>query len=191
MTVLSSFDLPDFANRPSIHRFINAWDKWRGDAMIPNRRDVKLSDIQSIASGMVIFDMYSHSNIRCRFIGSMFTDLYGHDYTGKNYLDITEPSVRKCRAERMFSVVEQPCIAAWAIAANAPLDPLPTTVGVSVPIAPKNPDHPMQLMQMMEVLTHVNARVFQQHGDELNIHYATSFIGIDIGAGTPVYTQTP
>lgn len=180
-----SFDLPEFVDYPEFHRFIAAWEGWRGMRMIPRRSDIKLKQIQSGLSNTAIFDMCSHTDIRCRYVGSVFTDIYGHDYTGQNYLELTEPHDRKSRAARMFGVVEQPCIGAWSVTANAPEDTQPTTVGVSVPIRSDDQTQPPQVMQLMKVLTPVPNLLFEKPEGEVLVHFASSFISLDIGFGIP------
>ncbi len=153
--------------------------------MVPVKSDVKLEQIQSGLHSIGVFDMCSYTDIRCRYIGSFFTDIYGHDYTGRNYLDLTEESDRKARSARMFSLVEQPCIAVWAVTANAPEDERTTTVGLSVPIQADDPARPPQVMQIMKVFTPVPNLLFEKKTGEAVVHFASSFIPIDIGAGLP------
>ncbi len=185
MKTSCSFDLPDFADYPEFHRFIAAWESWRGLRKVPRRSDVRLEQIQSGLPNTAIFDMCSHTDIRCRYVGSAFTDIYGHDYTGKNYLELTEPHDREARSARMFSVVEQPCIGAWAVTANAPEDNELTTVGISVPIRSDDQTEPSQVMQVMKVFTPVPNLLFEKHEGEVMVHFASSFIPIDVGFGIP------
>lgn len=182
----TSFDLPDFADHSAMHQFLCAWDGWRGNNLVPNRNNVRLSDISSVMSHTMLFDMVSPTEILCRFMGSIFMDIYGKDFTGHNYLDITQPQFRDIRSRRLFAVVNQPCAAVWTTKSDMGGGKIANSVGASVPITAAHEGAPMQLMQTLVFSVAVPRSEYGKPTRFKHIEFSNQFETIDIGAGRPV-----
>lgn len=182
----TDFKLPDFADHPAMREFLSAWDDWRGDNTVPNRSNVKLNDISSFMSHTMLLDMVSPSEIICRYIGSIFMDIYAKDFTGQNYLDLTESQFREMRSKRLSAVVNQPCVAAWTTKTDMGGGQTAHSVGLSLPIIPTVKDAPMQLMQTLVFSVPVPRSEYGKPTRFQHLEFSNRFETIDIGAGHPV-----
>lgn len=182
----SPFELPLFAELPQMHDLLVAWDSWRADNVIPNRSSVKLSDIDRFLSHTMLLDMEPTGRIHCRYMGSIFHEIYGQDFTGKNYLDITDARYRDTRSKRLFAVANHPCIALWATQGEGDREGLPRAMGASLPIKPDNADNPTQLLQVVVELEQIAFSEFSTQKKREKIQFSDQFSLIDIGAGLPV-----
>ncbi len=179
------FDLPKFAALPRMWELLIAWDSWRGDDIIPLRSEVKLSDINNFLSHTMLFDMEVPDRIHCRYVGSVFHEIYGQDFTGQNYLDVTALKDRIVRAKRLFAAANQPCIAVWAVKGEQGRGGLPSATGVSMPVKPTDPDQPMQLMHVVVQLGKIVFSELASQEKRDNVQLSDRFSLIDIGAGVP------
>lgn len=187
-----SVEMPAFADHPSIHLLMDAWNAWRGDDLVPNRRNVNLCDISKLLNMITMFDMVSPTQLMVRYIGSSFIDLFGRDYTGANYLDLTPDAHRKViRSKRLMAVVEQPCAAFWTAKPTFREGVALNTVGACLPIAPADPEAPMQMMQLMVLLEPAPFTSFVKKDVPVMIKNSDVFEAADIGAGLPTLPEGP
>ena len=185
MDTKCSFKLPKFAAMPRMHELLTAWDSWREDDNVPLRSAVKLSQINSFLSQTMLLDMEIPDRVHCRYVGSVFQEIYGQDFTGQNYLDITASRDRDVRSKRLFAIAKQPCIAVWAAEGEQGPGGLPSATGASMPVRPDNPDSPMQLMHVVVQLGEVAFSGLANQVRRENVQLSDHFTLIDIGAGIP------
>lgn len=179
------FELPPFAALPRMRELLGAWNSWRGDDITPLRSEVKLSDIDNFLSHTMLFDMEIPDRIHCRYVGSVFHEIYGQDFTGQNYLDVTASKDRVIRAKRLFATANQPCIAVWAVKGEQGHGGLPSATGVSMPVRPDDPRKPMQLMHVVVQLGEIVFSDLANQEKRDNVQLSFRFSLIDIGAGVP------
>lgn len=185
-------EVPAFADHPSIHLLLDAWQTWRGSDIVPNRRDVNLSDISKLLDMITVFDMVSPIQMTVRYTGSGFIDLFGQDYTGANYLDLTPDNHRKeLRSKRLTAVVEKPCAAFWAAKPVFRQGVGLNTVGTCLPVAPACAGAPMQMMQLMVLLEPLPFTSFEKINEHIMIKNSDVFEAADIGAGIPALPAGP
>ncbi|MBO6504106.1 MAG: PAS domain-containing protein [Kordiimonadaceae bacterium] len=181
-----SVEMPAFADHPDIHLLVDAWNAWRGSDLVPSRRNVNLCEISKLLNMITVFDMVSPTEFIVRYIGSSFMDLFGRDYTGANYLDLTPDAHRKViRSKRLMAVVEQPCAAFWTAKPMFREGVSLNTVGACLPIAPTAKDAPMQMMQLMVLLEPAPFTSFVKKNEHVMIKNSDVFLAVDIGAGLP------
>ncbi len=175
-------ELPAFAEHKIIRDFLRAWLTWRGDSMVPHRNQIKLTDISSQLTTTVLLDMRSEREMVFRYAGSRVEELYKLDLLHKNYLDLTDISVRGIRSKRLWHVVTQPAVAVWAATTADDVD----CMGASVPLISDTPDVPHMLLQIL-----VPMKDFREMNRPLRsvarrtIGFADKFKFLDIGAGLP------
>lgn len=174
-------DLPSFARHPSVFGFLDTWHTWRGDKLMPRRGQVKTHQIADLMRGMMMMDVPAPEKLIFRYAGSIYQDLYGFDFTGLNYLDITEPQVRHIRSKRLWGVVAQPAAAVWTVPRVDQLD----FIGASVPIAPDDPAHPPKIMQVVIPMRELTAARAKAWNAPDNVTFGDRFRYVDIGAGKP------
>ncbi|MCJ9427649.1 PAS domain-containing protein [Kordiimonas marina] len=175
-------EFPDFADHQQIRDFFDAWHRWRGEALVPKRSQIKPGEIPHLMSGCMLLDMYGLDRIVFRYAGSLLQDFYGVDFTGKNYYELTAPADRDMRARRLLNVAEQPAAAVWTTPAIDTVD----FVGASVPVLPDDLGQPLIVMQVMvhlRDLHHVRPSTIAQRHD--TVHLSQKFRYLDIGAGLP------
>lgn len=178
----SDFDLPAFAANTALKGFLAAWNRWRGDAIAPKRSEISLADIPGLMRGGMLLDAYSPNEIVFRFAGSLYQEMYGFEFTGKNYIDLTEPDMRALRSSRLWGVVSQPAAAVWTI----PNIDVLQFIGASVPVVPDNPDEPMKIMQMVVMNRELSEASHKERAKQRDaVPYSDRFQYIDIGAGKP------
>lgn len=180
------FELPPFADLPQMQDLLLAWNSWRADDVIPFRSSVKLSDIDRFLSHTMLFDMEPSGRIHCRYMGSIFHEIYGQDFTGKDYLDITDARYRERRSKRLFAAANQPCIAVWGTQGEGDRKGLPKAIGASLPVKPDKAESPMQLLQVVVKLEQIAFSEFSSQEKREKIQFSDQFSLIDIGAGLPV-----
>lgn len=167
--------LPPYASHPHIAKLLSAWNVWRGKNAIPQRSDVQLSDVKSLLSFIVLFDMVSREQIICRYIGSSYLDLFGQDYTGANFLEVTPPEARDIRSRRLSAVVEQPCVAFWSANTVFAKGEALATTGVCLPIQAPSADAPMQMMQLLVLENEVPFAPFQRESQKVMVKNSDHF----------------
>lgn len=180
------FEVPPFADLPQMHTLLAAWQRWRAGAVVPQRSNVKLSDIDRFLSHAMLFDMERSGRVHCRYIGSIFHEIYGHDFTGQDYLDITDARYRDTRSKRLYAAANHPCIAVWATKSEGDRESLPSATGASLPIKPEESGKPMQLLQVVVELEDVVFSEFATPQKREKVAFSDRFSLIDVGAGMPV-----
>lgn len=179
------FELPAFADLPQMHELLAAWDSWRASDVVPLRSKVKLSDIDRFLSHAMLLDMEPSGRIHCRYIGSKFQEIYGHDFTGEDYLEITDARYRDTRSKRLFTAANHPCIAVWSTKAEGDQKGLPNATGASLPIRPDVSGKPIQLLQVVVALEDFVFSEFATQNKREKIAFSDQFSLIDTGAGVP------
>ena len=174
--------LPPFAERTAIADLLRAWCRWRGRELMPRRSQIKTNDLPDLMRGMMLLEAQGPDRFIFRFSGSLYQDIYGFDFTGMNYLEITDSSVREIRSRRLWSLVEKPVGAVWTTPSVEGQD----FVGVSVPIAPDEPDTVLKIMQVVvPVLGVPGLAAERKRRRQSHVEFSDQFRYIDIGAGKP------
>jgi len=175
-------DLPPFADTKAVRDLLAAWDRWRGDALLPKRDDIRLMDVPELMRGAMLLDAVSPTEFIFRYAGSLYEDMYGFDFTGKNYMDLTEDALKPIRSRRLWGMVSQPAAAVWTTPSVESVD----FTGVSMPIQSNDPSHPPKIMQVVMLtreISEVSHKVRAQRRE--NIYFSDHFKYLDIGAGLP------
>lgn len=177
-----NFEIPAFAQDPSIRAFLAAWNRWRGQAVAPKRSDIRLGDIPGLMRGVMLMDAFAPEKMVFRYAGSQYQDMYKFDFTGLNYMDITPQENRALRAKRLWGVVAQPAAAVWTTPPVGNVD----FIGASVPILPDEEGHPRKIMQLTVLSKEVHeAKVAAREYERETVYLSDNFRYIDIGAGKP------
>ena len=94
---------------PLFSSFFQAWEKLRTNGSVPNRSDVKLQDFAPFAADLLIYDLYSPTDLRSRLMGSRVTERVKFHGNDVNWLDLVCPSVRKAGELWWNSLINTPC----------------------------------------------------------------------------------
>ncbi len=162
-----------------------AWHTWRGERLLPSRRDFDLSMIKRLLPRMVLLDVRSADEVRFRLVGTGITRALGVELTGRNYLDLGDPNDRGERASFLFAELNQPCGAVmlypiyYASGRMAPMEV------ISAPVAPDKPGDPPLVVALLSELD--AAATAEPMAPEFGVRLPTGrqFRYFDIGAGVP------
>ena len=161
-----------------------AWQRWRGDELLPCRGDMQLSEIVNLLPFLTIMEARSPDEFIIRLIGTAISSVLGTELTGKNYLDLAAPEVRPLRAARMNRQLQQPCGSILTITYTARSELSLETEALALPMRPLDPRQPLQLLSLV---VGINRSTPPNEVPVSNLsRLADEFHFLDIGAGVPV-----
>lgn len=177
--------LPDDLRSPDSGAFIEAWNRWRGDRLLPNRRDFDLGSIKRLLPRVILLEIRSPTEVTFRLAGTWITRVLGLELTGRNYLELGNPADRQERAALLFAEVAQPCGAVmiypmhYASGRAAPVEV------ISVPVVGDAPSDPPLVFALLTELapTGFAEPLAAEAARQLPTGRQLRFF--DIGAGTP------
>ena len=165
--------------------FIHAWNRWRGDRMLPSRRDFDLGSIKRLLPRVILLEIRSPTEVAFRLAGTWITRVLGVELTGRNYLDVGNPADRQERAALLFAEVMQPCGAVM-------IYPMHYASGRAAPVevisAPVLGDRPTDPPMVFALLTELASSGFAEPLAEEVVRQLPTGRQLrffDIGAGTP------
>jgi len=182
MPPLQLASLNNVACRP----FVDAWLRWRGDALVPSRDQLDLNQIKRDLAMVSMLEIKGPDEVRIRVAGSGITPFKGFDPTGMNLAELTPKADWPVRRYRLQSIVRHPCGGAlihevWRDGAL-----LHAAAVVTLPLLPAaaggNP-----LLLLLAVRTDEPGASPTAPGSPL-LPIADTFNFVDIGAGAPEST---
>lgn len=174
-------------NNPSCSPFVEAWLRWRGDALVPSRAQLDLNEIKRELAMVSMVEVRSPDEMVIRVAGSGITPFKGFDLTGMNLKDLTPAKDWPIRRHRIMSVVRHPCGGALLHEGRMGDELIHTVAMVVLPLRPASPDgNPLVLMQLIRT-DQPGVSPAEPISQHLPIPDEFSFI--DIGAGTPASTE--
>jgi hypothetical protein len=168
-------------------RLLAAWKTWRGDRLLPQRRDMDLVSIARLMPKLALLEVFGPQRMVFRLAGTEIESVTGMRLMGRDHIALAHPDQRAARSRMLWGAATQPCGALAFHGYRHPdtgvLQQIETFV---LPILPnddrENPAAPIQLigiaahLPMLEVGSHVTR--------PLEYAAATQYF-IDIGAGIP------
>jgi len=160
-----------------------AWLGWRGDDLLPGRRDMRLEDVRTILSFISVYEVPSAERIVIRLAASAQEAMFDGSLQGINVLDITVPEDRPLRSARTWQMVTRPCGGRSSF-----LQPLRSGLEspvelLSLPIRPARWNQPMQLLTALAPMPGPIQHDTPQPRSVF--HVARDFEFLDLGAGVP------
>ncbi|QDO96967.1 PAS domain-containing protein [Ferrovibrio terrae] len=160
-----------------------AWKRWRGERLLPHRRDMDLVSIARLMPRLVLLDVFSPQRVIFRLAGTEIESIAGMRLTGRDHILMAQPDQRASRSRLLWGAATQPCGAlAFHIVThpdNGRLHQIETFV---LPILPDSAEAPTQLiglaagLPVLEVGSHVTR--------PLEFAGATQHF-LDLGGGIP------
>ena len=177
--------LPNDLRSPDSAAFIHAWNLWRGDRLLPSRRDFDLGSIKRLLPRVILLELRSQTEVAFRLAGTWITRVLGVELTGRNYLELGNPADRKERADLLFAEVAQPCGAVmiypmqYASGRAAPVEV------ISAPVVGDDPADPPLVFALLTELTSNNFAEPLAPDLARQLPTGRQLRFFDIGAGTP------
>ncbi|HEV2673601.1 MAG TPA: PAS domain-containing protein [Aliidongia sp.] len=81
-------ELAESIKNPRLRRLLDDWLRWRGERLMPSRRDFLPEEIRYLLGNVILHEVASRDPLRFRYrlIGSLIVARRGFDFTGR-YLD--------------------------------------------------------------------------------------------------------
>jgi hypothetical protein len=163
---------------------VRVWCEWRGDRLLPNRADMKLEQIIQYLPFISMLEIGGPDAITFRLAGSMMELSFGAPLAGINLKEITEPANWAIRSQRLCAMAAQPCGAVMKFRRTLPSGQLLVVESLSLPILPKDPAGPMQ---MINIISDFSTRIRQENMEKIEVvEIPEEFQTLDLGAGLPV-----
>lgn len=144
---------PDKLSEDSRH-FLAAWKSWRGNALLPRRRDMDLVSIARLMPKLALLEVFSPQRAVFRLAGSDIEALLGMRLTGRDCVALAKPDYRAMRGRLLWTAASQPCaIVGDHVLLGAAGPSSPQAAGQShriesltLPILPDDAEAPVQLL---------------------------------------------
>lgn len=181
---------PDYVMTQPCRDFYVAWSSWRGDSLMPHRRDVRLEEIKPLLPSIMVLDALSGSDVSFRLVGTKVVDRLGFDPAGMDYVNMARPEERHVRTYRLGQHLSQPC-GSWFIVAHPYANEVfaPTECLV-LPVRPGGDQPGLQLFAMSEHIGE-GPLIWDAIGKAQEMPVAEEFRFVDIGAGVPAEKFPP
>lgn len=161
--------------------FLAAWNRWRGERLLPQRADMDITMIARLMPRVVLLEIFSAERMIFRLAGGEVEQYLGQRLQGRDYVAMAEAGQQERRGRMMWHVVSQPCAGVNIYRAS---DPDGTSRLIQFCGAPIMPDEPGAPVQLLAVASNLRRLGWGEGG----VPYEPSAAGlclIDIGAGTP------
>lgn len=159
---------------------LEAWLRWRGEQLLPSRKDVRPQDIKPSLPWIVIHQPIDANTSILRLIGTGLVSLTGFDPTGRNHRDITAPDHWPERSRRSLHMINRPC-AGYSAYGRLTAGAL-TTAFEAINLPLDNGDGPSKRLILSSTVPLSNG-IHVPHTAPTYILPTEAFQFVDIGAG--------
>lgn len=160
-----------------------AWNGWRGNRLLPYRRDMDLVSIARLMPQLVLLEAHGPQRMVFRLAGTGIETVAGLRLMGRDYIALAQPDQRAARSRLMWGAATQPCgLLAFHPYQHPDSGRWHQIETFVLPILPDDASAPMQLiglaahLPVLESGSHVTR--------PLEFSGATQHF-LDIGAGLP------
>jgi hypothetical protein len=161
--------------------FLTAWNRWRGERLLPRRADMDITMIARLMPRVVLLEIFNAERMVFRLAGGEVEQYLGQRLQGRDYVTMVEPDQQERRGRLMWHVVNQPCAAVNIYRASDPDGTSRLIQFCGAPILADEAGAPVQLLAVASNLRRLG-------WGEGGVPYEPSAAGlclIDIGAGRP------
>jgi hypothetical protein len=170
--------------------FVDAWLRWRGDALVPSRAQLDLNQIKRELAMVSLIEIKSPDEVRIRVAGSGLTPFQGFDPTGLNLADLTPKPDWPLRRYRLQSLVNHPCGGVLMHEARQGGVLLHAVAMLALPLLPAVADGDPQVL-LLTVRTDEGGATPAALPRPASWPIPDGYSFGDIGAGTPASTMPP
>jgi len=176
--------IPDpFETAPNCKKFLDVWQQWRGDRILPTRDDVRPEMLGKSLSAITILEIRAPDNIKIRMVPSDVEELTDHYKAGENFVDLVAPDERRIRIQRYQNLVRVPCGAFSNVRIPSKHKLALNLVGLLFPVIEFEGQPPRFIYGAIEFL---DDRDLLKDTDKLEyVPISRNFQYVDIGCGLP------
>jgi len=180
---------PALQDAPEACRILfNHWNEIRAGALVPRRSQLDPARLITILPQIQIVEVQSRSVIHCKLVGTGLRDLFGFDYTGRNFIEMAPADGRRTRSYRATLVVQQPCASIFRGTVPFRSGARAPACGVSLPLLPDRAGgNPL----VVAAIALVADRGWINEPRDGTIGMPEHFAFLDIGAGIPDRNDPP
>jgi hypothetical protein len=164
-------------------QLLTAWKAWRGDRLLPHRRDMDLVSIARLMPKLVLLEIVSPERMVFRLAGTEIEAAVGIRLMGRDYIALAQPEHRSLRAKVLWAAAGQPCgVVVFQTFPHPGTGRPHQSENFALPILPNDADAPIQLICVASRLPALEAGI--RVPLPLN-RTETMHQFIDIGGGLP------
>ncbi|MEQ8399160.1 PAS domain-containing protein [Thalassobaculum sp.] len=174
---------------PTCRDFVQAWMRWRGDAVAPRRGMIELGDIARHLHWLSVLEVRSADEMVFRLVGTAINNTRGRELTGTNLRDLSRPQDWPRRSAINVELARYPCGIAFKALFEYSIGPPVYSEYVCLPVFADADDAPTQLFTIRQPVEDVVLRlpqldpVYNPVGDDNRF--------VDLGAGVPDPAMLP
>lgn len=90
-------------------QLLTAWNAWRGDRLLPYRRDMDLVSIARLMPKLVLLEAFSPQRMVFRLAGTEIETITGLRLMGRDLIALAAPEDRALRSRLLWGAATQPC----------------------------------------------------------------------------------
>ena len=171
-----------------LRQFIEAWLRWRGEALLPRRGQIELGAIKALLPMVAMLEIKGPDEVRYRVVGTRITEQLGFDPTGRNYAEFTAREEWPVRSYRLRQMATRPCGGALHYEETTELQRI-AIAHLTLPLLPDMPSGSPLLLSHIEPLEPLP----HPEDDRLErlMRLPDRFTFVDIGAGVPDTIDPP
>lgn len=94
--------------QPRLQRFVEYWRGLPKTGLVPERNAFDPTDIPDLLSTITMYDVTDDGHVRFRLIGTSLATYFGHNITGRDYLDFVAPERRSAAFQAMWVMPTYP-----------------------------------------------------------------------------------
>lgn len=166
----------------SLH-LLAAWKSWRGERLLPRRRDMNLVSIARLMPALSLLEVSGPQRAVFRLAGSDIERLVGQRLTGRNFVTLAEPGLQAARGAMLWAAATQPCGIAGLQAISQSDGSLHRIQQFALPILPDLDGAPVQLLVVTSRLPDLSRGVTSTDPLHLRGEFRQF---IELGGGLPL-----
>lgn len=181
--------LPDLLATPACRDFVQAWRRWRGEAVAPRRRQIALDHVARHLRWLSVLEIRSAEEMVFRLVGTAVNATRGRELTGASLKELSRPEDWPRRSRINVALAAFPCGLYFRVLFDYSIGPPVYSEYVCLPVFADQDGAPRQLFTIRQPVEDVTLKlpqldpVYNQVGDENRF--------VDLGAGVPDSAMLP
>lgn len=181
--------LRDLVKTRACRDFVEAWLRWRGEALAPRRGRIELAEIARHLRWLSVLDIHSAEEQVFRLVGTAINATRGRELTGTNLKDLSRADDWPRRSAINLALAGQPCGLYFKVLFDYSVGPSTFSEYVCLPVFPDRAGAPVQLFTIREPMEDVSLRLPQLMAKYNHVGEDNRFV--DLGAGVPDASLLP